>query len=117
MHLALLSARSLLELFGGVIVVAQISLEGWIILQLLRQQGRLLLRLEAVEAQVATGRTAVQVDGTIGSTLAQGADAIRALVDQAEGMPALRVLPVAPLANSNGAEASSSPNSHVDPAV
>jgi PrmC N-terminal domain len=117
MHLALLSARLLLELFGGVIVVALISLEGWIILQLLPQQGRLLLRLEAAEAQVAAGRTAVQLDGTTGSTLAQRADAIRALVDQAEGMPALRVLPVAALANSNGPEASSSPNSHVDPAV
>lgn len=49
MQLALLTA--------GMIVVALVVLEGWIILQVLRQQGRLLLRVEALEAHSSASIT------------------------------------------------------------
>ena len=43
----------------------------------------------------------VQPDGTIGSSLAMGADAIRALIAQAVGLPALRSVPTIVPANSS----------------
>lgn len=42
-----------IELIGGVIVLAALIGEGWLLWQMLRQQGRLLLRLEASEARLA----------------------------------------------------------------
>ena len=42
-----------IELLVGVVVVALLALEGWVLFQTLRQQGRLLLRLEALEARLA----------------------------------------------------------------
>lgn len=44
-----------IELIAGVLLVALLVAEGWILLQVLRQQGRLLLRIEALEAQLAAG--------------------------------------------------------------
>jgi thiol-disulfide isomerase/thioredoxin/uncharacterized membrane protein YphA (DoxX/SURF4 family) len=42
-----------LELVAGVIVVALLVGEGWVVLQMLRQQGRLLLRIERLESRLA----------------------------------------------------------------
>ncbi len=46
-----------LELLGSVLVVALLAFESWCLFQVLQQQGRLLLRLEAVEAQLAANGT------------------------------------------------------------
>lgn len=40
------------ELAGGLILAVLVILEGWALLQVLRQQGRLLLRIETIEAQL-----------------------------------------------------------------
>src|SRR5438067_1630247 len=54
MGLTLLGARLMLaqrlELFGGALVVILLAGEAWLLLHLLRQQGRLLVRVEALEA-------------------------------------------------------------------
>jgi peroxiredoxin/uncharacterized membrane protein YphA (DoxX/SURF4 family) len=41
-----------IELLVGVVVVALLAVESWVLLKVLSQQGRLLLRLEAVEARL-----------------------------------------------------------------
>lgn len=67
---------------------------------------------EAYQAHGTPTAVLVRPDGTIGSPLAQGADAIRALVAGAVGLPVLRALPMAALPNGNGhAEAAPSPQS------
>ena len=48
-----LALGSRIELIGGVIVLALLVGEGWLLWHVLRQQGRLLLRLEATEARLA----------------------------------------------------------------
>ncbi|MBV8822616.1 MAG: redoxin domain-containing protein, partial [Ktedonobacteraceae bacterium] len=57
--------------------------------------------------QAAATPSAVLIDaaGNIGSSLAQGADAIRALVASAIGLPALKMIPMAAQRNGNGASA------------
>lgn len=45
-----LSVMQAAGLVGGILVVGLLAAQGWIVLQLLRQQGRLLLRIEALEA-------------------------------------------------------------------
>jgi len=47
-----------IELAVGVVLVALIAIEGWVLLQMLRQQGRLLLRMEALEARLASNGSA-----------------------------------------------------------
>ncbi|GAC1349633.1 MAG: hypothetical protein NVSMB27_24590 [Ktedonobacteraceae bacterium] len=49
-----------IELLVGVVMGALLALESWVLLKVLSQQGRLLLRLEAVEAQLATNDIAPQ---------------------------------------------------------
>jgi peroxiredoxin len=49
------SATQLLILAGGVVVLGLLIGQWWFLLHLLRQNGRLLVRLEAVEASLATG--------------------------------------------------------------
>jgi len=56
----------------------------------------------------------VRPDGTIGSPLAQGAEAIRGLVVGVLGLPELRPKSTAAPIDGNGREALSSPNKHVD---
>ena len=51
---------------------------------------------EAYQATGTPGAVLVRPDGTIGSPLVMGADAIRALVAQAVGLPALRSVPSTP---------------------
>ncbi len=168
-----------IELLVGVVVVALLAVESWVLLKVLSQQGRLLLRLEAVEALRALGKPVVLIfsdpgcgpctallpeighwqrehattlvvalmsrgtveanrpkvteyglthvllqqdrevaeayqaygtpsavlvrrDGTIGSPLAAGADAIRALITSALNLPAPSALPTADSADGNG---------------
>jgi len=52
--LGALTLAQRIELLLGVVVVALLASEGWLLFQMLRQQGRLLLRIEAMEAQLAT---------------------------------------------------------------
>jgi len=56
----------------------------------------------AYQAYGTPSAVLVRPDGTIGSSLAQGADAIRALVAGAVGLPVLRTLPMATPPNGNG---------------
>jgi len=59
--LGTLSVFQQLELFAGLLLLALIALEGWVLLQIMSQQGRLLLRVEAIEAQLATNGMAPQL--------------------------------------------------------
>ena len=52
--LAALPAAQLLSLVGGVLVLSLLAGQWWFLVHLLRQNGRLLVRLEAVEASLAT---------------------------------------------------------------
>ena len=73
---------------------------------------------EVVQAyQVRGTPSAVLVlpDGTIGSPLAQGADAIRALAARAVDLPALPLLPLTTPMNGHGATATASPSQAVGP--
>src|SRR5205085_2672241 len=81
------------------------------ITQLLLQKDREIA--EAYRDQGTPAAVLIRPDGTIGSPLAMGADAIRALVASAVGLPVLRVapsgapvngnaLPMAPSVNGNG---------------
>src|SRR6266581_9646463 len=61
---AWLSALALvqrIELVAGLILLTLLLAEGWLILQMLRQQGRLLLRLEALERGMAAGGRADEI--------------------------------------------------------
>jgi len=80
-----------LELLGSVLVVALLAFESWGLFQVLQQQGRLLLRLEAVEAQLAANGTP--------SLLAPAASQSTALA----GLPVGSAAPPFELADLNGA--------------
>src|SRR5258708_34045657 len=56
-----------IELFIGGVVVVLLVVEGWFLMRGLQQQGRLLLRLEAWEAQPRTNKMARQT-ATVGSS-------------------------------------------------
>ena len=56
--LGFLTVTQRIELLVGVVVLALLVTEGWLLLHLLRQNGRLLTRLEAVESELASGGTA-----------------------------------------------------------
>jgi peroxiredoxin/uncharacterized membrane protein YphA (DoxX/SURF4 family) len=72
--LGALSAAQLLALVGGVLVLSLLAGQWWFLAHLLRQNGRLLVRLEAVEESVAAGG---------GLALSQNGTALH----QAEGLP------------------------------
>src|SRR5215216_1831461 len=57
--LGALSAAQLLSLLGGVVVLSLLAGQWWFLVHLLRQNGRLLVRLEAVEAMLAEGGSVV----------------------------------------------------------
>src|SRR5438552_369215 len=59
-HLRTITQR--VELLVGAMVVALLAVLGWIVLQILRQQGRLLVRIEALEALLATKGMAPEAD-------------------------------------------------------
>jgi methylamine dehydrogenase accessory protein MauD len=56
--LGALSTAQLLALIGGLLVLALLAAGGWILVHLLRQNGRLLVRLEALEQRIAAGEGA-----------------------------------------------------------
>jgi len=66
--MAPISGLQRVEVLGGVLVLLLLLGEGWVLLQIMRQQGRLLLRLEALETQ-QTGASLAEpplVEGTVG---------------------------------------------------
>ena len=71
--LGALSAAQLVGFLGGVLVLALLAGQWWFLAHLLRQNGRLLVRLEAVEESVAAGGLAPSQNGTA--------------LHQAEGLP------------------------------
>jgi thiol-disulfide isomerase/thioredoxin len=73
--LGALSAAQLLSLLGWVLVLSLLAGQWWFLVHLLRQNGRLLVRLEAVEASLAT-------DGSVVAPSQNGTP-----VDQPEGLP------------------------------
>ncbi len=50
-------------LIGGIVGLVLLAAEGWLLLQMLRQQGRLLLRLEGLEARLASDGVAPTASG------------------------------------------------------
>jgi len=73
--LGALSTAQVLGLLGGVLVLALLAGQWWFLVHLLRQNGRLLVRLEAVETTLAEG----------GSVVAPSENGTP--VHQAEGIP------------------------------
>ena len=72
--LGALSAAQLLSLLGGVLVLILLAGQWWLLVHLLRQNGRLLVRLEILEESVAAGGSiAPSQNGTP--------------IDQGEGLP------------------------------
>ena len=66
--MAPMSGLQRVEVLGGVLVLLLLLGEGWVLLQIMRQQGRLLLRLEALETR-QTGASLAEpplVEGTVG---------------------------------------------------
>src|SRR5438128_211981 len=60
--LGTLAIAQRIELIVGALVVALLVIEGWVIIQMLRQQGYLLLRVEELEAKLAEGGTKVTAE-------------------------------------------------------
>ena len=79
-----------IELIVGLILIGLVALEGWILWQVLRQQGRLLLRIEALEAQLSSRGTAPQTAATGSAT------------PPVTGLPVGMVAPPFALTNLNG---------------
>jgi peroxiredoxin len=73
--LGALSTAQLLVLLGGVLVLSLLAGQWWLLVHLLRQNGRLLVRLEALEASIAT-------DGSVVAPSQNGTPS-----QQAEGLP------------------------------
>ncbi len=63
-----------LELLFGAVVLILLALVGWVLLHVLQQQGRLLIRIEALEAQLAAHGQTPQPD-TVGLSLGSRAPA------------------------------------------
>ncbi|HXF63648.1 MAG TPA: TlpA disulfide reductase family protein [Caldilineaceae bacterium] len=72
--LAALSPLGILTLAGGLLLAAAIAVQTWIVLNLLRQNGRLLLRIEALEAHLGLAAPSAQ-PGTPAKGLPVGATA------------------------------------------
>jgi peroxiredoxin/uncharacterized membrane protein YphA (DoxX/SURF4 family) len=70
-----LSAAPLLAVFGGVVVLSLLAGQWWFLIHLLRQNGRLLVRLEAVETSLASNGSAVGLSQN-GSPLHQEAEGL-----------------------------------------
>jgi peroxiredoxin len=60
--LGTLAIAQRIELIVGALVVALLVIEGWVIIQMLRQQGYLLLRVEELEARLAESGTKVTAE-------------------------------------------------------
>src|SRR5215217_913023 len=88
--LGALTTAQLLGILGGVLVLALLAGQWGFLVHLLRQNGRLLVRLEAVEATLAEG-------GSVVAPSANGSS-----VDQAEGLPVGSVAPDFSLSGLHG---------------
>ncbi len=66
-----LAVAQRIELVAGVIVVALLALESWVLFQAMKQQGRLLLRLEVLEARLA-GAGIASLSESAGGTAFRG---------------------------------------------
>jgi peroxiredoxin len=87
--LGALSAAQLVGLLGGFLVLALLAGQWWFLVHLLQQNGRLLVRLEALEASVAAGGSvAPSQNGTP--------------VNQAEGLPVGSAAPEFSLSGLHG---------------
>ncbi|CAA9360257.1 MAG: hypothetical protein AVDCRST_MAG90-2968, partial [uncultured Microvirga sp.] len=60
--LGALSTVQLLDLIGGLLVLGLLAAGGWFLVHLLRQNGRLLVRLEALEARLESGGAAPEAE-------------------------------------------------------
>ena len=60
--LGTLAIAQRIELIVGALVVALLVIEGWVVIQMLRQQGYLLLRLEELEVKLAESGTKVTAE-------------------------------------------------------
>jgi uncharacterized membrane protein YphA (DoxX/SURF4 family) len=87
--LGALSTAQLLGLIGGVLVLALLAGQWWFLVHLLRQNGRLLVRLEAVEASLAAGDSVAPSENG-------------APVHQAEGLPVGSAAPEFSLSGLHG---------------
>jgi peroxiredoxin len=96
--LAALTVTQRIEVLVGVVVVVLLIGEGWVLLQVMTQQGRLLLRLETLEAQLTGASLAPLTETAAGSTagLAVGAQApsfgLSGLLGETLTLEALRAL-------------------------
>jgi len=66
-----LAVAQRIELVAGVIVVALLALESWVLFQAMKQQGRLLLRLEVLEARLG-GAGIASLSESAGDTAFRG---------------------------------------------
>jgi peroxiredoxin len=87
------TAGQVAGLIGGLLVLGLLLGEGWLLLNLLRQNGRLLLRIEALEARLETAGTR-GVTAQVGSGLPLGTPApafrLRSLANEPRTLDALR---------------------------
>lgn len=94
--MAPLSVLQRVEVLGGVIVLALLIGEGWVLFHIMSQQGRLLLRIEALEAQPAGAGLAepALVGGTAGLAVGTPAPAftLATLSGDTISLAALRAL-------------------------
>ena len=93
--LGALALAQRIELLVGGIMFALIAVEGWALVQVLQQQGRLLRRLEVMEAQFAAGGTTAGLTvGTLAPIFAlTGLDSETITLDtlRAKGLPILLI--------------------------
>jgi peroxiredoxin/uncharacterized membrane protein YphA (DoxX/SURF4 family) len=96
--LGALTMAQRIELLVGVIVVVLLAVEGWVLLKMLSQQGRLLLRIEAIEAELTAhgmaplpGSAASSVAGLPVGTIAP-TFALSTLTEETVTLNALRAL-------------------------
>jgi peroxiredoxin/uncharacterized membrane protein YphA (DoxX/SURF4 family) len=73
--LGALATAQRIEVIAGLVVLVLLAAESWFLFQILSQQGRLLLRLEAVEARLAEAGLAHQAEGEAPVGLAVGTQA------------------------------------------
>jgi peroxiredoxin len=92
-----LSLSQRIEVLVGVVVLAMLIGEGWVIFQIMSQQGRLLLRIEALEARLSEADLAAvpqQAAGTAGLAVGSPAPSfsLPTLTGESTTLKALRAL-------------------------
>src|SRR5207244_2558745 len=90
-----LTMTELALLIGGVVALALLAAEGWLLVQLVAQNGRLLLKLEALEERLAAGGAGAQAPPG-------AAEAVPAQTPAAAGLPVGSPAPEFALAGLHG---------------